>query len=111
MGAPLSDDIWVTADAAVYLLDALEGEGIEVWVAGGWGIDALVGRQTRQHRDLDLLLPLPKTLAALHALQAAQIGADILTTPWAHLQAMMRHPLTDIGLEKVLADWEKVKDR
>ena len=29
----------------------------------------------------------------LHALQAAQIGADILTTPWAHLKAMMRHPL------------------
>jgi len=70
MGAPLSDDIWVTADAAVYLLDALEGAGIEVWVAGGWGIDALVGRQTRQHRDLDVLLPLPKTLAALHTLQA-----------------------------------------
>ena len=47
----------------------------------------------------------------LHALQAAQIGADILTTPWAHLQAMMRHPLTDIGLERFLADWEKVKNR
>ena len=47
----------------------------------------------------------------MHALQAAQIGADIATIPWAQLQAMLRHPLTDRGLERFLADWEKVKER
>lgn len=32
----------------------LSAAGIRHWVAGGWGVDALVGRQTRPHRDLDL---------------------------------------------------------
>ena len=34
--------------------EALRRAGIPHWVAGGWGVDALVGRQTRAHRDLDL---------------------------------------------------------
>jgi lincosamide nucleotidyltransferase A/C/D/E len=37
------------------LLALLRDAGCEVWVAGGWGIDALVGKVTREHRDLDLL--------------------------------------------------------
>lgn len=37
------------------MLAVLGGAGADVWVGGGWGIDALVGRQTRQHRDLDLM--------------------------------------------------------
>lgn len=36
------------------VLDALDAAGIGVWMTGGWGIDALVGRQLRAHRDLDL---------------------------------------------------------
>ncbi|MCD5316458.1 nucleotidyltransferase domain-containing protein [Kineosporia babensis] len=38
------------------VLDAAETLGSPVWVAGGWGVDVLVGRQTREHRDLDLAL-------------------------------------------------------
>ncbi len=38
------------------VLDALGRAGIPTWVAGGWGVDALAGRQTREHRDLDLLV-------------------------------------------------------
>jgi len=34
------------------VLDALGTAGIPTWVAGGWGVDALAGRQTRAHRDL-----------------------------------------------------------
>ena len=40
----------------VKILDALDGAGVQFWVAGGWGIDALVGHQTRRHSDLDLIL-------------------------------------------------------
>ena len=36
------------------VLDALDAAGVRHWVAGGWGVDALVGFQTRAHRDLDL---------------------------------------------------------
>jgi lincosamide nucleotidyltransferase A/C/D/E len=38
----------------VEVLSALDAGGIEYWVDGGWGIDALMGEQTRPHRDLDL---------------------------------------------------------
>lgn len=41
---------------AVGVLSALDDAGIEAHVTGGWGIDALVGRQTRRHRDLDLVV-------------------------------------------------------
>jgi len=47
----------------------------------------------------------------LHVVAAARIGADIATMPWSVLQTLAKHPLTDIGIERFLADWEKVKNR
>ena len=38
------------------VIDALESAGVEVWVYGGWGIDALLGEQTRSHNDLDVII-------------------------------------------------------
>ena len=40
---------------------------------------------------------------------AALAGADIATVPYKVIKQMIRHPLTDIGLEKFKADWEKMK--
>jgi transaldolase len=47
----------------------------------------------------------------IHVVQAALLGADVVTVPAAVLRQLARHPLTDIGLERFLADWEKVKNR
>jgi transaldolase len=47
----------------------------------------------------------------IHVVQAALLGADVVTIPAKVLQQLSKHPLTDIGLEKFLADWEKVKNR
>lgn len=44
----------------------------------------------------------------LHVLQSAKAGAHIATVPPAVLQAIIKHPLTDIGIEKFLADWATV---
>ena len=44
----------------------------------------------------------------LHVLEAALIGADIATVPFATFEKLVSHPLTDEGLERFLADWEKV---
>ena len=44
----------------------------------------------------------------LHILEAARIGADISTVPFKVLDKLFFHPLTDAGIEKFLADWEKV---
>ncbi len=44
----------------------------------------------------------------LHVLNAGLIGADICTIPFGVLQQLVKHPLTDIGIARFLADWEKV---
>jgi len=44
----------------------------------------------------------------LHVTQSALAGADIATVPYKVLQQMTKHPLTDRGIEKFLADWDKV---
>lgn len=45
----------------------------------------------------------------LHIIQAARMGADICTCPVAVIEQCFKHPLTDIGLEKFLKDWEKAQ--
>lgn len=44
----------------------------------------------------------------MHVVEAARAGAHVATIPFAVLDQMFAHPLTDIGIEKFLADWEKV---
>lgn len=44
----------------------------------------------------------------LHVLEAAKIGADVATIPYEVLLNLIKHPLTDIGIERFLKDWAKV---
>ncbi|MFD5827637.1 nucleotidyltransferase domain-containing protein [Lentzea sp. NPDC060358] len=63
----------MTAEDVLEILAALAGT--DVWVGGGWGVDALVGRQTRPHGDLDLMHreeQEPRVLAVLGALGFAE---------------------------------------
>ncbi|GAA1961778.1 nucleotidyltransferase domain-containing protein [Kitasatospora viridis] len=58
----------MTADDVLAILAVLQRAEVDIWIGGGWGIDALVGEQTRQHRDLDLMHRSdqePEVLAAL----------------------------------------------
>jgi len=43
----------------------------------------------------------------VHVLEAAKIGADVMTAPPAVIRQLFRHPLTDRGMEAFLADWQK----
>lgn len=43
----------------------------------------------------------------LHVVESAMMGADIATMPFTVLTQLIKHPLTDIGLERFLADWKK----
>ncbi|HWB28989.1 MAG TPA: fructose-6-phosphate aldolase [Vicinamibacterales bacterium] len=45
----------------------------------------------------------------MHIVEAARMGADVCTCPAAVIEACFKHPLTDIGLEKFLKDWEKAQ--
>jgi transaldolase len=47
----------------------------------------------------------------VHVVQAAEIGAHVVTMPAKVIEQLVQHPLTNIGLERFLADWEKVKNR
>ena len=44
----------------------------------------------------------------MHIIQCAEIGADVMTGPLSAITALLNHPLTDIGLERFLADFKKV---
>jgi transaldolase len=44
-----------------------------------------------------------------HVIEAALLGADIATVPYKVIQGMVKHPLTDQGIERFLADWEGAK--
>ena len=44
----------------------------------------------------------------VHVLEAARLGAHVATIPFAVIDQLAKHPLTDVGLKKFLADWEKV---
>jgi transaldolase len=45
----------------------------------------------------------------LHVIEAAKAGAHVATIPFRVIETMFGHPLTDIGLERFLNDWEKMK--
>jgi lincosamide nucleotidyltransferase A/C/D/E len=81
------------------VLDALAAAGCRAWISGGWGVDALIGHQTRDHRDLDLAIPEDREAAALLAL--ARLGYQI-ETDWRPVRVEVAasrgrvdlHPLT-----------------
>ncbi len=47
----------------------------------------------------------------LHFLDAARIGADVATVPFAVIEKLMQHPLTDIGIKRFLEDWNNLKGK
>ncbi len=47
----------------------------------------------------------------MHVLESALIGADICTMPFAVMEKLFKHPLTDRGIEQFLKDWEKVPQK
>ncbi|HKJ32543.1 MAG TPA: fructose-6-phosphate aldolase [Balneolales bacterium] len=46
----------------------------------------------------------------VHVVEAAKLGADVATMPLKVIDALLKHPLTDIGLERFLSDWEKLQE-
>ena len=71
---------------------------------------ALIGQILEIFRNYDFAT---KVLVAsvrhpIHVLEAARLGADVATIPFNVIEQLARHPLTDSGLKKFLADWEKV---
>jgi lincosamide nucleotidyltransferase A/C/D/E len=60
----------MTAQDVLEILDWTSAAGIPMWVDGGWAVDALLGEQTRDHRDLDVVLPIGHLRAVVDGLSA-----------------------------------------
>ncbi|HSP78228.1 MAG TPA: fructose-6-phosphate aldolase [Myxococcaceae bacterium] len=61
-----------------------------------------------QNYDFDTQVLVASVRNPVHVLQAARMGADVATLPYSVITQLAQHPLTDIGIKKFLADWEKV---
>jgi transaldolase len=61
------------------------------------------------HYDFDCEVLAASLRHPMHVVEAARMGADICTMPTGVFNALLKHPLTDIGLKRFLDDWEKVK--
>ncbi len=79
----------MTAVDVVEVLELLEGAGIEAWVDGGWGVDALLGEQTREHGDLDLTVPVGSVPAGRALLEAAGFAT---LRDWLPVALALRDP-------------------
>src|SRR5690606_32404583 len=64
-------------------------------------------RQIYDNYDFDTQVLAASVRTVNHVKQAALIGADIVTVPPATLRALVKHPLTDKGLDAFLADWAR----
>lgn len=51
----MTTELEMTATDLVELLRLFESAGVAVWLDGGWGVDALLGEQTRKHKDVDII--------------------------------------------------------
>lgn len=89
--------------------------------AGAWCVSPFIGRlddissdgmelirqivTIYQNYDFKTLVLVASVRHPQHVVEAALVGGDICTMPYAVFQQLVKHPLTDIGLKKFLADW------
>jgi transaldolase len=62
-----------------------------------------------ENYDFSTEVLVASTRGPMHIVEAARLGADICTCPAPVIDALFKHPLTDIGLERFLKDWEKAQ--
>ena len=87
-----------TAEDVIELYSGLRAEGVRIWVDGGWGIDALLGRQTRLHKDFDALVALEDLPALTHFLGGRGFALKLI---WENNRwARSSEPLALIGRER-----------
>jgi lincosamide nucleotidyltransferase A/C/D/E len=79
----------VNGDQVTALLDEFAADGLRVWVAGGWAVDAVVGRQTRPHADLDLAIDASQQAELLALLD--RLGF-VTTVDWLPVRAELTAP-------------------
>lgn len=70
-----------TKEDLMKVINILEETGIRYWLDGGWGVDVLVGRQTRSHRDIDIDFDARHTERLLKVLKACGYEMEVDWSP------------------------------
>lgn len=65
-----------TGQDVIRIIRLLEGGGVPAWLNGGWGIDALLKKETRPHGDVDFVVPLEYLTTSESVLKAAGFSKD-----------------------------------
>src|ERR1051325_9265735 len=89
----------------------------QAWLAAKAGasyVSPLVGRLDEivdlfDNADYSTEVLVASVRHPMHIVEAARLGGDIVTAPAAVIESCFKHPLTDIGLERFLKDWEKAQ--
>lgn len=100
MGSSTPDGARTTLGDVLTVLDLADGAGARLWLDGGWGVDALLGTQTRDHGDLDVAIEARHLDAFENALSGAgfeRVG-EVGATPWNFLVARPDGPVVDLHL-------------
>ncbi len=60
-----------------------------------------------EHYDFETQVLVASVRHPMHVVQSAELGAGVVTLPFKVLEKLYKHPLTDVGLDRFLSDWEK----
>jgi transaldolase len=96
----------LAAKAGAYIVSPFVGRLDDISTSGMELIDQII--RIYRNYDFDTQVLVASIRHPLHVVESALMGADIATMPYGVFTQLIKHPLTDIGLEKFLADWKKV---
>lgn len=96
----------LAAKAGAYLVSPFVGRLDDISYNGMELISQI--RQIYDNYDYQTQILVASVRHPIHFVESCMIGADVCTMPFKVIEQLAKHPLTDIGLEKFLADWKKL---
>jgi transaldolase len=98
---------WLAAKAGASYVSPFVGRLDDIGAVGMTLVREIV--DIFDHSEYTTEVLVASVRSPIHVIEAARMGADVVTVPPAVIEQCFKHPLTDIGLEKFLKDWEKAQ--
>ena len=98
---------WLAAKAGASYVSPFVGRLDDIGTTGMNLIGEIV--DTFDNLDFSTEVLVASVRNPIHVVEAARMGADVVTVPAAVIEQCFKHPLTDLGLERFLKDWEKAQ--
>jgi transaldolase len=97
----------LAAKAGAYIISPFVGRLDDISTSGMGLIEQIITIYRNYGFETQVLVA--SVRHPLHVVESAMMGADIATMPYSVLSQLIKHPLTDIGLERFLSDWKKTQ--